>query len=242
MVKDSVRFRIFISALLVLACGVVTRAEIPDLLAEAIRKWESGTEDWAFTQRVRTYDNDKVKIERLERYDPSRPDNERWELLEIDGKPPTAAQREYWQNRKNRKPHKRSEKTVDDYFDFAHATVMENTSKSVRYEVPLRKDASLLVPLEKFVIRLTISKDTRCIEHVTAGLREPFKIALGLAKVTDVDLDVRFDPLVCDFSSAEKTERPSGEAHVVLFKMGDRAEYAWTDFKRVTPFAARNRS
>jgi hypothetical protein len=228
----------------VFAClaALPLRAEVPPLLADAVHKWESGAEEWAFTQRVRTYENDKVKLERLERYDPSRPDNQRWELLEIDGKPPTPEQRAYWQDRKNRKPHKKTEKTLDDYFDFDHASITEETPKLVRYDVPLRKEATRFIPLEKFTIQLTVNKTSHCIEHVTAGLKEPFKVALGLAKVTDVDLDVRFDTIVRDFCPADGPGQPSGEAHVVLFKMGDRAEYAWTDFKRVTPANANRTS
>lgn len=234
-------FRVLVFGASFVSTVAFARAVTPPLLHEAVEKWETGAEEWAFTQRVRTYDNDKVKLERLERYDPSRPDNRRWELLEIDGKPPTAEQREYWQDRKNRKAHKRSEKSLEDYFDFEHATVAGETKQTATFEVPLRKETTRLVELDKFEIQLTVNKSTKVIEHITAGLREPLKVALGLARITDVDLDVRFDPLVRDLD-ATKSPQPSGEVHVVMFKLGDRAEYAWTDFKRVTPYATRNRS
>lgn len=208
------------------------------MLDEAIKKWVAGTDDWAFTQRVRTFDEDKVKLERVERYDPSRPDNQRWELLEIDGKPPTPAQRERWQHRKNRKPKKKAEGTLEKYFDFDHATVAKETAEWVRFEVPLRRDATRLVPLEKIEIEITVDKKTRSVEQITGGLREPLRVALGLAKVTDVWLDVRFDPLVHDLTPDDDEPAASGAVHVVVFKMGDRAEYAWTEFKRVTPHSS----
>jgi hypothetical protein len=212
------------------------RAETPPLLAEAMQKWTAETNDWAFTQRVRTFDDDKIKLERLERYDPSRPDNQRWELLEIDGKPPTAEQREYWQQRKNRKPKRRVDKSLEDYFDFKNATPAKETAEEVRYEVPIRRDITRLVPVEKISIEVTVNKGTHRVQQVTGGLREPFRVALGLAKITDVWLDVRFDPIVNDLSSDPEATQANGTAHVVLFKMGDRAEYAWSNFKRVTPF------
>jgi hypothetical protein len=214
------------------------RAEAPALLAEAMDKWSAEMDGWAFTQRVRTFDNDKVKLERLERYDPSRPDSQRWELLEVDGKPPTAEQREYWEKRKNRKARKRADKSVEEYFDFARATVAKESDEKIIYGVPLKRDSTRLVPLDKVEVEVTVNKKTRTIQQITGGLKEPLRIALGLAKVTDGWLDVRFDPIVSDLSDADpNATEANGTARVVLFKLGDRAEYAWTDFKRVTPFA-----
>src|SRR5688572_10272048 len=129
-------------------CGVAHAAR-PPLLAEAVRSWAAGADDWAFTQRVRTFDNDKLKLERLERYDPSRPDNRRWELLSIDGRTPTEAERDRWQHRKNRKPRKTSEKTIEEYLDFERASVSRETEEAVRYDVPVHKEASRLLPVEK---------------------------------------------------------------------------------------------
>lgn len=213
-------------------------AETPRLLEEALQKWVAGTDDWAFTQRVKMFDDDKVKLERVERYDPSRPDNQRWQLLEINGKPPTAAHREYWQLRKNRKAKRRAEGTLEKYFAFEQATVSRETATAVSYDVPLRKEATRLAPLEKIIIEISVDKASRSIEQVKGGLREPFRVALGLAKITDVWLDVRFDPIVHDLTPEEGEPQASGAAHVVLSKMGDRSEYAWSDFKRVTPFPA----
>ncbi|HEX2854666.1 MAG TPA: hypothetical protein VHO24_15650 [Opitutaceae bacterium] len=238
---------LFIPVLALATCLPHARAETPPLLEEAMHKWVTGTDDWAFTQRVRTFDDDKVKLERLERYDPSRPDSQRWELLEIDGKPPTAVQREHWQHRKNRKPKKKAEASLEKYFDFDRATVAKETAESVRYDVPLRREATRLVPLEKIEIEITVDKATRSVEQITGGLREPLRIALGLAKITDVWLDVRFDPIVHDLTPDDGEPLATGAVRVVVFKMGDRAEYAWTQFKRVTPFppaappAARNK-
>lgn len=219
------------------AVSLAARRDGPPLLAEAMEKWSAEMDEWAFTQRVRTFDDDKVKLERLERYDPSRPDNKRWELLEIDGKPPTKEQREYWEKRKNRKAKSRADKEVEEYFDFARATVAKETEDRVHYDVPLRRDVSRLVPLEKITIEVTVNKQTRTIQQITGGLKSPLRMALGLAKVTDGWLDVRFDPIVSDLSGDPNATEANGTARVVVFKMGDRAEYAWSNFKRVTPFS-----
>ncbi|MEO7413604.1 MAG: hypothetical protein ABIZ81_09620 [Opitutaceae bacterium] len=220
----------------VAATSSLRAKEGPPLLAEAMATWSAEMDEWAFTQRVRTFDDDKVKLERLERYDPSRPDNQRWELLEIDGKPPTKEQREYWEKRKNRKARRRADKEIEEYFDFARATVAKETEDRVQYDVPLRRDVTRLIPLEKISIEVTVNKQTHTIQQITGGLKEPMRMALGLAKVTDGWLDVRFDPIVSDLSGDPNATEANGTARVVLFKMGDRAEYAWSNFKRVTPF------
>jgi hypothetical protein len=113
--------------------------------------------------------------------------------------------------------------------------LVKETAQAASYEVPLRKETSRLLPLEKFTIKLTVNKTTHSIEQITAGLREPFKVALGLARITDLDLDVRFDPIVHDLSIVDDPGHATGTVRVVLFKMGDRAEYAWSDFRRVNP-------
>jgi hypothetical protein len=218
---------------------VAVPAATPPLLTEAFDNWAAEIDGWAFTQRVRTFDNDKVKLERLERYDPSRPDNERWELLEVDGKPPTAEQRETWEKRKHRKAKRKPDRTIEEYFDFPRATVASDTGDKVSFNVPVRRDITRLVSLDKIEVEVTVNKRTRSIQQITGGLKEPLRVALGLAKVTDGSIDVRFKPIVNDFSEGvdAATISPSGTARVVLFRMGDRAEYAWSDFKRVTPFA-----
>jgi uncharacterized protein with PIN domain len=71
---------------------------------------------------------------------------------------------------------------------------------------------------------------------VQAGISEPFKVALGVARVLDVDLDLHMQ----DEEQARKETdpakaKPDGTVRVVMSKFGNRAEYAWSDFKRVTP-------
>jgi len=77
-----------LAALLAAVLLPALQAAPPALLALAVRQWNTGKDDWAFTQRARTYDGDNRLIqERLERFDPSKPDNQRWHLLEMNGQP-----------------------------------------------------------------------------------------------------------------------------------------------------------
>lgn len=210
------------------------------LLREAAARWLDERDNWAFTQLAREYDGGVLKRERLERYDPSRPDSERWELLQLNGRAPTPAERAELTERKNRK-RRRHTTPVAEYFDFDRAALLSADAQSLRYELPLRSSNAWLFPVDKVTLTLTIDRATRAITHVSARVQEPFRVALGLARVLDVHLDVQTElppedaPHVADPAAA----KPSGTARMVVSRFGDRIEYSWSDFRRVESPAER---
>jgi hypothetical protein len=221
------------------------KAAPPTLLQEAFENWAQGKDDLSFVQRTRFLNDDgSLKEERLERYDPSLPDNKRWELLEMNGKTPSDSQRERIQDRRNKKPRKKANKPLEEYFELETAKVMENGQDMVRYEVAVRPEAARLIAVDKLSVGISVRKDTKTIERIVAGLTEPMRIAMGVAKVTDIDLDLRFDDE--DESSAKDKNKKSAEppseadgtARVVMSKLGNRAEYTWGEFKRVSRYRA----
>lgn len=227
---------------LVFAAAAATRlsAATPPLLDAAVQQWIAGKDDWAFTQRARTFlDDGSVKQERLERFDPSRPDNQRWQLLQMNGKSPTAEERTQWQDRKNQKTRKNSNKPLNELFDFQSATLTGETAQAATYLVAVQPVLAHLVAVDKLNVEFTVNKQTKTIEHVTAGLTEPMRVALGLAKVTDVDLDLSFDAVPAGRQSPPAEPKTSGTASMMVSKVvGDRIEYLWSDFQRVTRYSA----
>jgi hypothetical protein len=215
-------------------------AVTPPLLDTAVQQWITGKDDWAFTQRARTFlDDGSVKQERLERFDPSLPDNQRWHLLAMNGQPPTPEERQRWQDRKNQKPRKSSNKPLNELFDFESATLTGETPQAATYAVAVQPVLAHLVAVDKLSVEFTVNKQSKMIEHVTAGLSEPMRVALGLAKVTDVDLDLTFDAKSPGPKSALADAKTSGTASMMMSKVvGDRIEYLWSDFKRVTRYSA----
>jgi hypothetical protein len=227
--------RIFPLLLSLILLPVLARAEAPALLRQAADKWMGERDNWAFTVSVREFEGNNIKEERSERYDPSKPGAGRWELLAVNGKPPTAERREEWLKRKTKK-RKNPGKALDEYFDFDHATVVSEDAAVVRYHLPLQNAKSWLFPVDKVTLRITVNKSTQAIEKVGAGIDEPFRVALGLAHIMDVDLAMQFDPYQPVSEAGEPSAaNPEGKAKVVVSKLGQRMEYAWSDFKRVTP-------
>lgn len=219
--------------------GLVSRAAAaasPELLQEAVENWLGERDYWAFTQRAIEHERDRP-YERLERYDPSKPHNQRWQLLAINGRPPTEEQRQKWADKKFKRRPKKFETPIGDFFDFRSAKVLGESAKLVEFEVPLRRDKNWLFPTDKVAVRVTVSKETGALEHLTAHVREPFKVLLGLARVLGGKVEL-------DFYNLDNTEpspdaaQPAGSARVSVTRFGERVDFTWSDFKRVTPYRA----
>lgn len=212
----------------------VRAATTPSLLEQAVDDWLGERDHWAFTQRAVEFDDGKPR-ERLERYDPSKAGNERWTLLAIDGKEPTPEQRAAWAKKKFKKNKHRFDSPIGDYFDFHSAKIVKETPKIVRYAVPLRNDKRWLFDTDKVDVVVTINKETHALEHLTANVREPVKVLLGIAKITDGAVDLNFLPFEVDTPTGPESAQPTGSARVSVSKPGGRVEFTWRDFKRVVP-------
>ena len=214
---------------LMMSATAWAREEHAELLRQVADNWLSERNRWAFTQVVREFDGKQLKQERRERYDPSRGYEARWQLISIDGRPPTPKEVAEWSERKNKK--KRKEKPgLADNFDFASAKVLSETEETVVYELPLRSNVEWLFPISKVEFVVTINKTGPALEQVQARIQEPFRVALGLARILDIDLDVQMEPPPTPDPADAK---PSGTAQAVVTKFGDRVEYYWSEFERV---------
>jgi hypothetical protein len=226
-------FRLLLLALLVPAA----KAADTSLLETAVQDWLGERDQWAFTQRAVEYDSNRPK-ERLERFDPSQAGDRRWTLLAIDGREPTEQERAAWAKKKFKKNRRRFDQPFGDYFDFNGAKVLEDTATFVRYEVPLRSDKSWLFPIDKLHVVVTVNKETRALERLTAHVREPFKVLLGIARILGGDVDLNFLTLDGDLPVAPETSQPTGSVRVTATRFGERVEFTWSDFRRVGNGAA----
>jgi len=207
------------------------RADSPPLLDAAIGNWTTTQSEWSFTRKTRSLnDKGRVKEERIEHYNPALSDDQRWQLVEINGRPPTEAELKA-ENKKNRKPRKYGSGSPGDFLDLAHATVRERSPVAVTFEVPVRTAVRGLAQSGKLVVLITVNRKTQTIERLSAQLLGPMRIALGLAKLTDVDLDLSVQP---DEQQAKaEGNEASGTARVTLSAFGERMEYEWSELKRI---------
>jgi hypothetical protein len=212
--------------------ALVARADTPPLLDAAITHWSSAQGEWHFIRKTRTL-NDKgaVKAERVEVYDPSLSDDQRWQLTEVDGHAPTEAQLKA-ESRKNRRPRKYGTGSPGEFLDLPHAVVRGESPGAVTFEIQVRTPVPGLAQPGKLIVLLTVDRKTEEIERLNAQLLGPMRIALGLAKLTDVDLDLIVDPEEQKAVKAEGTAA-NGTARVTVAAFGERMEYEWSALKRV---------
>jgi hypothetical protein len=200
------------------------------LLQQAVDARLGAPDRWAFTQRTIEYGRGQPR-ERLERYDPSQPVDRRWTLLALDGRTPTAEERAGWAVWRARRLGPRLAPSPLDYLDLDRARRLGSDGPRDRWEVPLRSSHRWLFPVEKIRVLITVDREARSIERLTAEVREPFRVLLGLARITDGLLDLSFPADGGEGAVAG----PRGTIHVSLYRLGDRAEFTWSDFRPVGP-------
>lgn len=217
------------------ASSALLHAAAPALLQEIANRWINEGQQWGFTQQVRETDRDGVTHVRLENFDLSRGYERRWQLLQLDGRTPTAGEVQQWSEKKNRGK-KKNLKSWFEYVDLENARIRSHTDRTIDYEVPLKRIAGGLFPGDKVSVLLTIDRATRAIEHAQARVDEPFNVALGLAEVVEVDAQVNLPPEPKAGSPrnlAPTDENPSGQISATVNRLGGkRVEYTWTEFRR----------
>lgn len=230
------RLLVFLACCLGALSGRAETAASPQVLRQVVEQWLGERDQWAFTQRAIEFDNG-TRLERLERFDPTRQGNARWELLAINGSTPTPQQRQKWAEKKFKRRPRKIDTPFGDYLDFRSARVLDETAGAVRFEVPLNREKNWLLPVDKVSVLLTLNKHTQALQHVEARVREPFKVLLGIARVNHGELAIGFVPANEPAASPTSAPRlqPEGIAHISVHKFGERVDFTWSDFRRVVP-------
>ncbi|HEY3755494.1 MAG TPA: hypothetical protein VGL42_05040 [Opitutaceae bacterium] len=211
--------------------GGPARADVPVLLQSALSPWTSNQTDWAFVRLTRTIDGKgAVKDERVENYDPSRPDSDRWHLVQVDGRSPNPVELA-GEEKKNHRAKRFGGEQPASLLDLPKATVRRETADDVVYNVPVKSMPGGLAQTDRLEVLVAVDKATGSVARLTAQLRGPMRLALGLAKITDVDLDLSFVP--SDSGPAADTTPKGGTARATLSAFGEHMEYVWSDFRSV---------
>jgi hypothetical protein len=193
----------------------------------------------AFTQQTRRFlAGGQVKEERVERYDPSLPDSRRWRLIEVDGAPATEEQDKNLESRKNGRPRRKVDESPSKYLDLDHAVLINETPADARFRIPMLPEVHRLVSLDDIDIVITVDKRSGNVAGIGAVLREPIRVLLGLARITDLDVDLRINPAAAGSPDGSDDVASGSTARVKISRMGNPVEYNWSDFRRVRAFAA----
>lgn len=212
-------------------------AGAPAPLAEALRAFAQERDRWAYTERVVTTGRrGEVRESRLVRHDPSRAPEDRWTLLEEDGKAPSErAQRKF---RREMAGAESKRIRLGAYLQVDRAVLRQETADAVVYEVPLRKENNDRLPPEKFQVLVTLRPAPARLAAIDIILREPMRVAV-VAKVRAGGAGIRFAAVSPEHGPVVRSLRGQGEATVFFVKVGGAFTVERTDFRRVTPFDER---
>jgi len=230
-----------------LCAAILTAAESPAIapeldglpvpLAVALQQLMQDEGHWAYTQTTQIFDRDGRPEGgwQVERYDPSRPEEEQWTLLLRKGEPPTDRQVRSWRRKKEKEMRRREEKSLGEVLDFSRAQVTREDAQEIVYEVPLKKSASRRFPAEKFVAFMTVDRTGPQLAHFSLKARESFRM-VGVAKVEKIEIEAKFATVEAPYAAQPSVITASGTGRILFFRVGGSAHVTWTDFKRVTPY------
>ena len=228
-----------------------TPAELT-LLNEALHKTAGDFYRWAYTEhRVMRDEKGRVKSDTLLRHDPSKPYEEQWTPLKIDGKEPSDREKAKYRRRGEKsapsnnpvmesgpEPDNRRRRALGELIDVMKSTITSETSSHFVYEVPLIKVGNERFPPEKFLVLARVKKEGRQLENVAVQLRGSFrskvlvKVKSGEGSLDFTVVDPKFPPTLTAIAGG-------AEASVLFVNIGGTMTLKRTQLKHVKPFDER---
>jgi hypothetical protein len=213
-------------------------AGAPAPLAEAIRQFGRDADRWAYTQHMVIFDRKgRARDEQLARYDPSQPPDAQWTLLQVDGKPATAAQ--VGKHRRDKAKSGGKKQTLGELLEFPQAVLAaDSTPAELIYDVPLRRAENFRFPPEKFQVRVTVDRAAQTLRAIDVKLRSSLRL-VGVVKVKSAIVRLVFTPVLPEYGPALTELSAEGSGSLLLVPVASRTEARRTDFNRVTPYNER---
>ena len=227
-----------------------TEAELA-LFREALKNAEQDQDHWAYTETVVIRDKDgKIEDETILRYDPSKPDEEQYTPLKIDGKEPTERQLRKYREKgidRGKAAARRAKdggkaKKDDDIngslrLDLDHPLVRETSETQVSYEIPLEGKKSP-VPAEKVKIVAEVDRSTRRLARARMQVLDSFRVK-AIAKVKRGDMRAAFTVIDPAFPSVMTHIEGDVGASIPLIPVTASVTCERTDVRRVKAFDER---
>ncbi|HEY0947284.1 MAG TPA: hypothetical protein VGD81_18515 [Opitutaceae bacterium] len=204
------------------------------LLDHAIARFSAEAGRWAYTQTSRDSGDEGDTVLR---FDPSRPDDEQWTPLKLDGKTiddPHAIAR--W--RKKRAKQMRERRTLGELLNADGARVWADEPAALVFELPLRRDDNYRFPPETFQVLLRVDKASRSLARIDVKARESFRV-IGIAKVTAAALAVEFEPVAADYPPLPVRMSGGGSARILFVRVNGSFALTRSEFQRVKPYTDR---
>lgn len=247
--------RRFLFTGLSLFLGAGVRAAVPAPLEAALKRGAEEFERWAYTETTVTRDRagKAKKGETIVRVDPSKPYEEQFTPLKIDGREPTEKQRAKYRQRgiaHGKELEQEAAKAASGVeepvsinlgdrramVDFANARLVTEEGSLLTYELPLRPMDGNGFPVEKFQLVVRVDRERQSFEHAALRLVAPLRV-MAIAKVQRGEMTAAFTIVDPKLPSVLSAMRMDYSASVLLVKKSDSFETTRADFQRVKPYS-----
>ena len=214
-------FVLLLTALTVVSAGAAEakpREATPEevaLLQQAVAASRQDTEHWAYTETTTLkLGGDTAGKETVVRFDPSKPYEEQYTPLKVEGREPTAKERKKYRAKgekrhsegKGAPSHQREEgdfviSSGNARLDPDHPRVLEADAERIVFEIPLIAKRQG-VPVDKFQIVARVDSKSRLLESASLRVRGAFRMKLvaklkeGEAKMDFAVIDPQFGPVI----------------------------------------------
>lgn len=143
---------------------------VPPELDAALKDFRTeGTRGWSFTQTTVA-----GKQSLVERYNPVKPEFNRWTLLKKDGREPTEAERKDYLDRLSRRSRGDTAPDVKKNLDLASCEKVREEGDRAAYKFRLKPGADDDKSAAHMAVTFTFHQPTRTIERVELASFEPF--------------------------------------------------------------------
>jgi hypothetical protein len=149
---------------------------VPPELEKALATFQSeGTRGWAFTQTTQSSDSTLV-----ERYDPSKPEFNRWKLLQKDGREPTEAEVKTYKDALGRGNREQAAPNVKNQVQQDTCEPLGEENGRARYRFQLKPGGEDDKSAEHMVVIFSLHLSTGTIERVELVSVRPFSPMFGV--------------------------------------------------------------
>lgn len=223
-------FRLFLIGLL--SVLTLNAAELPAYLKEALAGFATEVpQDYAYTLTTRRDSDISV-----ERFDPSRPLEQQWTLLERNRQPATAEENaRYRSYRITTAPSVRATFLRGD-IDLATLSLTSESASHAEYRGRFRQNLADPM-LQRLEIFLTVAKQPAAIERFVLRLTEPFSPVLTV-KMLELRVETVLRAPVGQGPALPQHTTSRFRGRVLLFKsIEEDVQTDYADFVQVTPLA-----
>lgn len=201
---------------------------VPPALDAALKSFRSDVPPgWSFTQTTTAEGKSTA-----ERSDAGKPAYERWSLIQVDGRTPTASEVSHYHEQRSRRSNSGTPPRIAEQFDLGTLEPVSETAERAVYRCAL-KPSEASDKTAKFIrATITLHKPTQTIEAVELGNTAEFSPAIGV-KIAELKTTMRYSIPTADTPSLPQKVVTRQRGTAFWFKALDaEMTVVFSDFER----------